>query len=130
MTRVSGVEEALLSLLLLASSLPTRSSPDFHLDSLDHDFMDGIAELSDGLHAAADPGNRRLLVTFANYNHLPFALNWRAHVSDLGIECYLIGAMDDETYDETHDDMPPLGPPADLPSRGELIFVIAPTKLD
>ena len=36
-----------------------------------------------------------VLVTWANLHYLDFVLNWVAHVRALGIQSYLVGAMDD-----------------------------------
>ena len=37
-----------------------------------------------------------VVVTFANFHYLDFALNWDHHMNKTGCESYLVGAMDDE----------------------------------
>jgi hypothetical protein len=38
--------------------------------------------------------NNLVLVTWANFHFLDFALNWAEHLTSLGVTNYMIGAMD------------------------------------
>ena len=35
-----------------------------------------------------------VMVTWANFKYLDFAMNWLAHMQNIGVTTYMIGAMD------------------------------------
>ena len=36
-----------------------------------------------------------VIVTWANHHYLDFVLNWVHHLRRLGLDCWLVGAMDE-----------------------------------
>lgn len=43
-----------------------------------------------------------IMATFGNFHYLDFILNWVEHVNALGIDAYIVGAMDNELLKELH----------------------------
>lgn len=42
------------------------------------------------------------MATFGNFHYLDFILNWVEHVKELGIDAYVVGAMDNDLLKELH----------------------------